>query len=158
MDAVDQGQIRNRFFEPFLSWTRPDSRWDVVLTHLPLAFVTGIMLLMATWVPLDLLPLKRCTFLQLTGYPCPFCGFTRSFWAMARGDWAFAMHNCPLSCLAYIMTGLVFIWNITGLLMGVKIRRGRLLRLKAGCARWAFYAVSGLFILNWAYRLINGLK
>lgn len=143
---------------PFLSWNRPHSYWDVVGVHFPLAIVTGIPLLLSNWVPCNLLPLKPCTFLQLTGYPCPFCGFTRSFWAIAQGDWAFAVHNYPLACFVYILTVLVFAWNTTGLLLGVKITRGRFLRLTPCQFRWAIIIVTILFILNWAYRISLGLK
>jgi hypothetical protein len=64
--------------------------------------------------------LQKCTFLSLTGYPYPFCGFTRSFWAIAEGDWTFAVNNTPLACLAYIATALLFAWHITALLIGVR--------------------------------------
>ena len=142
----------------FLSWIRPCSYWDVVGQHLPLSLVTGIALLMSNRAFCDLLPLKRCTFLDLTGYPCIFCGFTRSFWAMAGGDWSFVVQNCPLAWLVYFAFVIVFAWNTTGLLLGVKIIRGRYLRLRSGQGRWAIGLVSVLFILNWAFRLSLGLK
>jgi len=143
---------------PVLSWNRPHSYWDVVGVHFPLAIVTGIPLLLSNWVPYNLLPLKPCTFLQLTGYPCPFCGFTRSFWAIAQGDWHFAVHNSPIACLLYIAAVIVFAWNTTGLLLGVKITRGKFLQLTPCQFRWAIIIITILFILNWAYRLFLGLK
>lgn len=142
----------------FLSWIRPRSYWDVVGQHLPLSLVTGIALLLSNRVSCELLPLKHCTFLGLTGYPCPFCGFTRSFWAMAGGDWSFVVQNCPLVWLVYFAVVIVFAWNTTGLLLGVKIIRGRYLRLRSGQGRWAIGLVSALFILNWVFRLSLGLK
>jgi len=142
----------------FLSWTRPRSYWDVVGQHLLLSLVTGIVLLLSNWVPCDLLPLRHCTFLGLTRYPCPFCGFTRSFWAMAEGDWTFAIHNCPLACLVYFAVVIVFVWNITGLMLGIKIVRGKYLRLRPGQGRWAIGLICALFIMNWAFRLSLGLK
>lgn len=143
---------------PFFSWTRPCSYWDVVGLHLPFALVTGIALFLSEWVSCDIVPIKQCTFLWLTGYPCPFCGFTRSFWAMAGGDWSFAIHNCPLACLVYAGVALVFAWNTTGLLLGIRITRGRFLRLRPGLGRRAIFLVTVLFVLNWAYRLSLGLK
>lgn len=142
----------------FLSWIRPRSYWDVVGLHLPLALVTGIALLSAHFGRSGFMPLKKCTFLWLTGYPCPFCGFTRSFCALARGDWVFAVYNCPLACLLYIVVLVVFAWNMTGLLLGVRIRRGRLLRLRPGTGRRTVFFVCVLVIMNWAYRLSMGLK
>jgi len=143
---------------PVLSWNRPHSYWDVVGVHFPLAIVSGIPLLLSNLVSCNLLPLKPCTFLQLTGYPCPFCGFTRSFWAIAQGNWAFAVYNYPLACFVYIFTVLVFAWNTTGLLLGVKIKRGKFLQLTPCQLRWAIIIVIISFILNWAYRLSLGLK
>ena len=77
---------------------------------------------------------------------------------MAHGDWAFALYNSPIACLLYVAVVLVFAWNAAGLLFGVKISRNRLLRLKAGRARWAIAIFSVLLTLNWAYRLGMGLK
>ena len=142
----------------FLTWTRPRSYWVVIGLHLPLALVTGIALVLANFGKCDFLPLKQCTFLWLTGYPCPFCGFTRSFWAMANGDWVFASQNCPLACLLYIVVLFVFAWNVTGLLLGYKIMRGPLLRLRPGTGRRAACFVGILVVLNWIYRLSLGLK
>ena len=158
MDVALLKKTSSRLSKQFLSLSRPPSYWDVAGVHLPLALVTGIALFLANWVPCDILPLRHCTFLQFTGYPCPFCGFTRSFWAIADGDWAFAMQNCPLSCLIYIATVLVFGWNTTALLFNVRIRRGPLLRLSRVQARLGIYFVIMLFVLNWIYRLSNGLK
>jgi len=151
----DKG-VRKDKYSLFLSWTYPRSYWDVVGTHLPVALVTGIALFLSNWVSNNLLPLKYCTFLKLTDYPGPFCGFTRSFSAMSEGDWAFAVNNSPLACLVYIATALVFSWNTTGLLVGVKIERGRSLRLRPGWARWATVIITVLLILNWLYRLSFG--
>ncbi len=157
MDITDGRRIQTGL-SAFLSFTRPRSYWDVVGLHLPLALVTGIALLLANTGACGFLPVKRCTFLWLTGYPCPFCGFTRSFQAMAHGDWMFAVQNCPLACILYIAVAFVFAWNMTGLLLGVKIIRGRLMRLRPGTGRRAAFFVGVLIILNWAYRLSLGLK
>jgi len=139
----------------FLSWNRPESYWDVVVAHFPVALVTGIALLLPHLVPCHLLPLKKCIFLSLTGYPCPFCGLTRSFWAVAHGNWAFAVHNAPLACLIYVATALLFAWHLTGLMTGLRVASG-------WCHRLASRPVIGLMattvILNWAYRLASGLE
>jgi hypothetical protein len=139
-------------------WTRPRSYWDVVGKHLPLALLSGMALLVASLVPLHLLPIRSCTFLNLTGYPCPFCGFTRSFWAMARWDWAYAFHEAPLACLLYIAVALTFVVNALGLLVDRQIRLSRLLSPRGINGRWIFIVVSVLFILNWFYRLALGLR
>ena len=141
-----------------LVWTRPSSYWDVMGKHLLLALLSGMALLLPGLVPLHLLPLRACTFLNLTGYPCPFCGFSRSFWAMARWDWAYAFHEAPLGCLFYIAVVLTFSINAAGLLLGRQIRPGRILSRGSQGVRWIFIVVSALFLLNWFYRLALGLK
>jgi uncharacterized protein DUF2752 len=40
--------------------------------------------------------LPPCPFFRLTGHPCPFCGGTRSFAYMWRGDIAHAIQIYPL--------------------------------------------------------------
>ncbi|MCP4669103.1 MAG: DUF2752 domain-containing protein [Deltaproteobacteria bacterium] len=140
------------------SWNRPPSYWDVVGVHFPLALASGIALAVSMWVPFRLLSLVPCTFLQFTGYPCPFCGFSRSFWAMSGGDWAFAFRNCPLACLMYMGTAIVFAWNMAALLLGLRIARGRFLKLGRGLVPWFIGASSALLVLNWAYRLGLGLR
>lgn len=157
MDSTGERRIGDRH-SPLFSVNRPRSYWDVVGTHFPLALMTGIPLFVSRWIPANLLPLRPCTFLQLTGYPCPFCGFTRSFQAMSHGDWAFALYNSPIACLIYVGVLVVFVWNVVGLLFGVKLSRNRFLRLKAGKARWGIAIFSVLLALNWVYRLSIGLK
>jgi hypothetical protein len=77
---------------------------------------------------------------------------------MSHGDWVSALYNSPIACLVYVAVVLVFTWNATGLLFGVKISRHRFLRLKAGRARWGIAIFSVLLALNWGYRLGIGLK
>ncbi len=38
----------------------------------------------------------RCPILTLTGYPCPSCGGTRAFVAVARGEARWSEYNAPL--------------------------------------------------------------
>jgi hypothetical protein len=77
---------------------------------------------------------------------------------MAGGDWAFALRNCPLACVLYMGTAILFAWNMVGLLLGFRIARGRFLKPGRRLAPWMFGAISMLFVLNWAYRLVLGLK
>lgn len=153
-DAPGRASLRRSLF--FSAW-RPASYWDVVGPHLPLALVAGLPLLLAALVPLDRLPLRACTFLEWTGRPCPFCGLTRSFWAMAGGDWGFAVTNYPLAAPFYLAVAAVFAWNAAALLSGARLTRGRLLIL----GRWrrpALVTAALLLAANWGYRLALGLQ
>ena len=48
--------------------------------------------------------IPTCPFLLLTGHPCPFCGGTRSFSAMWRGDLVHAARLYPLGPLLFVLT------------------------------------------------------
>ncbi len=137
---------------------KPPSYWEVLGAHLPLALICGAVLVLSVAFPLERLPLRACTFLHLTGYPCPFCGFTRAFWALGHGEWGYGLANCPLAVPAYGLLLLAFAWNAVPLALGITIRRGRLLHFWPHRVRWAVVFVALLFVTNWAYRLAMGLK
>jgi Protein of unknown function (DUF2752) len=48
--------------------------------------------------------IPTCPFLLLTGHPCPFCGGTRSFSAMWRGDIFHAARLYPLGPLFFVLS------------------------------------------------------
>jgi hypothetical protein len=151
-EAAGEGRGEGRAGRALLlSWYRPDSYWDVAVAHLPVALITGIALMLPHVVVCDDLPLIKCTFLSLTGYPCPFCGLTRSFWAIAHGNWAFAVHNAPLACLIYVATALLFAWHLAALLTRLRIATSLVHLLKS---RPALYLMAAMVVLNWAYRLV----
>ena len=138
----------------FPAWTRPDSYWDVVVAHLPIALLTGLGLFLPALVSYHYLPLMKCTFLYVTGFPCPFCGFTRSFWALSAGEWYFAVRNCPLSLGVYGLMVIFFAWHSTALLLGVKMKSGLYPLCKSVHTWWI---IGAMFFLNWVYRISVGL-
>ena len=148
----------NRFDgRPWITCGRPSSYWRVVAAHLPLLAVTGIPLALAHTVPLHILPMRACTFLWLTGYPCPFCGVTRAFWLMASGAWGAAWCFCPLGAVAYGMTVVMFLWNAAGLLTGRVLVPTRLFALMVRHRRAVGVATLLILLVNWMYRLVSGL-
>jgi hypothetical protein len=142
---------------PMVDCMRTRSYWDVIGVHLLPALASGIPLLLSLVASYHIIPLLPCTFLRLTGYPGPFCGFTRSIWAISAGDWAYATINCPLAWLVYAALVLVLTWNAIGLLLGLKIIRGPVLRLTSLQKRHALVLIGVLVLLNWAYRLMFDL-
>ena len=138
----------------FPAWTRPDSYWDVVVAHLPMALLAGLGLFLPTWVSLHNLPLMKCTFLYVTGFPCPFCGFTRSLWSISAGDWFFALRNCPLSLGIYGLMAIFFSWHATALLLGIRMKSGIYPLCKSACLWWI---MGSLFFINWVYGISSGL-
>ena len=136
-----------------LTWVRPIRFGEVAAVHLPLALVSGVPLLLAAWVPLKSLPLIPCTFLLVTGLPCPFCGTTRAFWAMGQGDWTGALQLAPLGVLVYLAAAVLFAWNGAALLWRVRLGRGPALRWGRKKACRLFAAAGLALLLHWIYRL-----
>lgn len=107
----------------------------------------------------------RCPLLTLTGIPCPGCGLTRSFVAIAQGDWseAVAYHGLgPILFAGCVVWSALLIWEIATQ-RPVKIRGWRRLRRSRGfqgflvlmplgyyAVRLYFLAVSGELALSFA--------
>lgn len=62
--------------------------------------------------------LPTCPFLLLTGHPCPFCGGTRSFSAMWRGDLLHAARLYPFGPLLFLFAFPVAAYGISALVTG----------------------------------------
>lgn len=130
----------------------------VLARHVVPAVLAFGVLLAAFFLPLDRIPYTICTFLRLTGYPCPSCGLTRGFIAMAHGQWLVVVQACPLAALLYAATALMFAVNTAALLCGVRLTPGHGFKWRA--RTWVvllcFFGL--LILLNWLYRLALGLK
>ena len=150
--------VKTGRLDPWIFRMRPRSYWDVVVYHLPLAVISGGALFLPYVAAPRELPLLPCSFLRLTGLPCPFCGFTRSFWAVATGEWWRALANCPLVFGIYFFTALLFVWNASALISGTVLLPGAAFRSTSEGRRKMAGVVCGLFLLNWVYRLSMGLK
>ncbi|MGD8845553.1 MAG: DUF2752 domain-containing protein [Desulfobacteraceae bacterium] len=139
------------------SWRRPASYWAVTVLHLPMTLIFGTALLLPYVAALNQLPSIPCTFLHLTRYPCPLCGFTRSFWAIANGQWSSAMADCPLAFLVFLFVAVMFMWHFSAMVLGIILTPGPILRPGPVCRRIIVVTLTGLFTLNWLYRLTAGL-
>jgi hypothetical protein len=140
----------------FITYRRPASFWDALGSHLPFFLMGGLPLLFAHAIELNDLPLIPCLFLKFSGFPCPFCGYTRSFQAMAKGDFIYAFTNCPMACVLYIVCVLMFIWNAVAILSGMRLAPGEVFRLIPQKPAWLFLLC--LVLMNWGYRLVCGLQ
>lgn len=130
----------------------------VLAHHLPWAFIAGGTLLAAALLPLDRMPYTLCMFLRITGYPCPSCGLTRGFVAMAQGQWSAVLHACPLAALLYAATAFVLAVNVAALIFRVRLSPGHWFkgRARTWMAVLCFFGL--LILLNWLYRLALGFK
>lgn len=146
-DPIVSGE--NRIFK----WERPPHFGDVLVAHLPLVIVSSIGLAVAFVPHLKELAIPLCTFKVFTGLPCPFCGFTVGLRALSAGNWAFALRDCPLAIVAYLAICLVFAWNMTGLLLRIRLTPGKLLQRTNPFRPRILALAAALILLNWIYRI-----
>ncbi len=69
------------------------------------------------------IPLLSCPIRYLTGIPCPTCGMTRSFLAIARGDWQQAITEHLFGPILFLMFSVAAIHISSELITGQKIKR-----------------------------------
>jgi len=103
----------------------------------------------------DRLPIPDCGFLCITGYPCAFCGTTRSFFLIAKGNVGDAAREAPLGVLVYFGVVATLVWCLA---RSIKPRVGA---AGQGAGKWARVALYGAIlaaIANWVYRLAMGFK
>jgi hypothetical protein len=91
--------------------------------------------------------LPPCPFLYLTGHPCPFCGGTRSFAYMWRGDMTDAFRYYPLGPVLFAGT----ICAIPLLVLGLVLRRD--VRLPRWIWKPVLAAVVVALACSWALKL-----
>ncbi len=160
LDAIDAHNTYRTVTERLsvlVTWLRPRSYWAVTVHHLPLAMITGIAILLPYWVSIERMPQIPCTFRRLTTYPCPFCGVTRSFWAIAHGQWSEAWVHCPIAFAVFMMVAGFFLWHAAALASGVILTRGPLLRPNSRYRTAGIIAAVLVLAMNWAYRIGMGL-
>jgi Protein of unknown function (DUF2752) len=90
-----------------------------------------------------------CPFYYLTGHPCPFCGGTRSFAYMWRGDIADSVRLYPLGPLLFAGT----LFGVGGLATGVITGRTWTPRLTR--MQWRLLAVgaASAVLVSWALKV-----
>jgi hypothetical protein len=94
--------------------------------------------------------IPTCPFLLLTGHPCPFCGGTRSFSAMWRGDVLHAARLYPLGPLFFVLAFPVAAYGIWALVT----RRSITFTIPSGAMR--ALTVTGVVALaiSWSLKLV----
>jgi hypothetical protein len=101
-------------------------------------------------LPRNILP--QCLVHQLTGLPCPTCGLTRSFAAMAGGDVARALRFHPLGPALFV--GAVALG--AGLCVAALFSRRFRLRLTPREQNASLACLTGLLLAFWVARLMGG--
>ncbi len=125
-------------------------------THLAFILLAGIPLLLSLLVPIERMPSITCGFLALTGYPCPFCGLTRSFWAITAGEWTDAWYHWPFGFCLYGICLLVLIRHTFLFLLGPSYDIWKRRPFSRNILKRIFFVgILLLFFLNWIYRLLR---
>lgn len=131
------------------------------LASVVLALGTGTVLGLAAWLePSPLghsthlqLGLGQCTFLTMTGYPCPMCGMTTTFALMAHFHPIRALFNQPFGVVLFVMTLGTFAVAVSE----VVLPRGRWDRFLDRVAPWETILASGFLVamgLGWIYKIV----
>jgi hypothetical protein len=96
-------------------------------------------------------PIPPCLFHQITGQPCPMCGATRGFVAMAHGDFTKAVYLYPLAPVLFLamLAGIGYCGWV--MLTGKRIRPdlSRHARQNIGLVVLALFAANWLAKLFW---------
>jgi len=66
------------------------------------AAIAMVGLAVARFIPEQMLEARTCPFLLLTGHPCPSCGMTRAWHAMAHFHFADALRMNPLGVVLFL--------------------------------------------------------
>jgi hypothetical protein len=120
----------------------------------PRVAVAGAGLLATAWVLPELWargvqPVPLCLFHRVTGLPCPFCGGTRSFAAMAHGNIGAAAHVYPIGPLMFLAVLAAVLYCTWAVTTGKRLHVVLDDRVRRGLVIGAF----GLLALNWASKL-----
>lgn len=70
----------------------------------------------------NIYPFPPCLFHTITGQPCPFCGGTRSFVAMSRGEIGKAFYVYPLGPLLFLVALGTVLYLLFVLVTGKRIK------------------------------------
>ena len=116
--------------------------------------LTAVFVVAAVWDPADELRIVLCPFRALTHHPCPGCGMTRAFCALAHGEFWRAVKLNPFSPLLFLAALVAWLRAAAAVLRVERLRSAleRLPRLTP----FAGGALLALVLVWWAARLAWG--
>ena len=115
------------------------------------AVITAVFVASVLWHPVDDGGFVICIVRRMTGLPCPGCGLTRSFCAIAKGhvERGFAFHW--LGPALFVVAGVYWVRGLA-MLAGL---RGAVARFDETVTRWRLpYAVIAALLVTWVLRLV----
>ena len=96
------------------------------------------------------LGLPACTFLKLTGIPCPSCGLTTSFAYAAHWQWLNSFVTQPFGLLAFCLTALSI--PLAFYLLYRRVVWEQLLHART--TNRIIYTLLVFYLLSWIYKII----
>lgn len=97
------------------------------------------------------LHLPACGFMQSTGMPCPTCGMTTAFAAMAHGRVFTALHAQSFGAVLFVATALA------GVLGAVQATTGRGVLQRLPVRTWWLWAAFAGMLAGWAIKMAVGM-
>lgn len=95
-----------------------------------------------------------CVFKNLTGYPCPGCGMTRSTISLFKGDFFQSLMWNPLAIVVNIMAITAIIWMSYNLIITKKPTFDRIIRHKV---HPLYLILIGIIVIaNWIWNFKKG--
>ena len=110
-----------------------------------LGFLLGLMVVARVAMHFQL-PLPGCPLRELSGVPCPFCGSTRAFAALAGFDLLAAVKLNPLVTLAALVAGVA--WTVSAMGRTEMVARVRHRLQRSAVSKWV---LALMLALNWFY-------
>ena len=105
------------------------------------------------WLAFDL-PLPRCTWRALTGFPCPSCGATRCVRWLCSGDFLAAFQINPL--LFFTLIGIVTYDLYAALVLVFRLPRFRFEPVSPRAGNLVRFGAAAVLLLNWSWLIIRG--
>ena len=96
---------------------------------------------------------RPCVFRTVTGFPCPFCGGTRSVVLAARGEWASSLQMSPFGIPLVAGSVAVGFWLLLCALTGYDLGLAATSKMITRLARPAWLA--GALAALWAWKLVS---
>ncbi|UZD38416.1 DUF2752 domain-containing protein [Capnocytophaga ochracea] len=99
-----------------------------------------------------------CAIKNITGYPCPSCGTTRSVEAFFEGHWGEALLTNPLGVLASVLLIITPLWLLYDLCRKKTTLQGAYIKFEQFFKHpYVYIPFFILIVLNWIWNIYKGL-
>jgi len=132
----------------------PMKRFLIDRKHLQkiiIIIIFGIMIIIPYVYTTNNIPLPACAFKSITAHSCPTCGISRSYFAMAHGEFVESLNYNFMGTLLYILSIAVIFRQIINLIRGKEIR----IKFKTRVIKVVIIVILCSWITFWMVRLFT---